>query len=267
MAIGEIPDGCARNAVVVASLTSAPRGVAVNGELRAAQTVRLLNLTAGVEGTAKFLESTVRPHAWRGIVSAATSLAIQAIEVTYDPNGTVSRGLCSVTGCALPAAELRLPFGKPDAEDLLEGPLGLLPGNSAVRRSRHDGSHSDRHLPWQRHRHHRGEPVRCGNRLPRAPAHCFVIPSRTICFPRSVARLLRRRRWSYDEVIRFNDSIVVDRADGQFNMQIIKPVSGAVGQLGSSLPITVESPIRRPATPYQVWSRSSCSRSWTSPTA
>ena len=48
------------------------------------------------------------------------------------------------------------------------------------------------------------------------------------------------------KVIRFNDSIVVDRADGLYNMQIIRPVSGAVGELGRSLPITVE--VTDPAT-------------------
>ena len=47
-----------------------------------------------------------------------------------------------------------------------------------------------------------------------------------------------------DDVIpirsRGNDSIVVDRADGVNNMQIIKPVPGTIGNLGSSLPIAVE---------------------------
>ncbi len=51
-----------------------------------------------------------------------------------------------------------------------------------------------------------------------------------------------------DDVIpirsRGNDSIVVDRADGVNNMQIIKPVPGTIGNLGSSLPIAVE--VRNP---------------------
>ena len=39
------------------------------------------------------------------------------------------------------------------------------------------------------------------------------------------------------KTIRFNDSIIVDRADGLYNMQIIRPVFGAVGQLGCSCPL------------------------------
>ena len=93
MAIGEIPDGCAQTPFSL-SLTSAPRGVAVNGELRAAE-IRLLNLTAGVEGTATFLEPTDQPHSWRGTVSTATSLAIQAIEVTYEDDGLVPPAACA----------------------------------------------------------------------------------------------------------------------------------------------------------------------------
>ena len=74
------------NQLVLSPLSGVPRGVAVNGELRAAQVTRILNLTANVEGVATFLEPPFQ-HSWKGISPAGVSIAIQAFEVIYDPLG------------------------------------------------------------------------------------------------------------------------------------------------------------------------------------
>jgi hypothetical protein len=63
-------------------LNTAPRGVAVNGELRYAQTIRNLQLTATQESPeAEFLTDLTWEHAWRGNFSKNGSIAVQAIEV------------------------------------------------------------------------------------------------------------------------------------------------------------------------------------------
>jgi hypothetical protein len=67
---------------VAITLTSAPRGVAINGEQRYAQTIRNLQLTGGQESPeAEFLSDLSWEHAWRGKFSESGSIAIQAIEV------------------------------------------------------------------------------------------------------------------------------------------------------------------------------------------
>jgi hypothetical protein len=74
------------NPQVTITLTSAPRGVAINGEQRYAQTIRNVALTTMTqEGEALFLETTPYKHAWRGKMSSPTSLAVQAIEVRPEP--------------------------------------------------------------------------------------------------------------------------------------------------------------------------------------
>jgi hypothetical protein len=68
------------------TLTSTPRGVAINGEQRYARTIRNLQLTATQESSeAEFLEGTPWEHAWRGNFSAGGSIAIQATEVRPEP--------------------------------------------------------------------------------------------------------------------------------------------------------------------------------------
>ena len=62
------------NQLVVSPLSGIPRGVAVNGELRAAQVTRELNLTANVEGVATFLEPPFQ-HSWKGLAPVAASIA------------------------------------------------------------------------------------------------------------------------------------------------------------------------------------------------
>jgi hypothetical protein len=71
---------------VAITLASAPRGVAINGEQRYAQTIRNLQLTGGQESPeAEFLSDLPWEHAWRGKFSATGSIAIQAIEVRPEP--------------------------------------------------------------------------------------------------------------------------------------------------------------------------------------
>jgi len=71
-----------QNPQVSITLTSAPRGVAINGEQRYAQTIRNLELTANQESSeAELLSDLPWEHAWRGKFSASGSIAVQAIEV------------------------------------------------------------------------------------------------------------------------------------------------------------------------------------------
>ena len=64
-------------------LTSVPRGVAVNGELRAAQTVRIVDLSLNTAGRATFLEGTTSAHSWSGKVPVSAFFAVQAMETCY----------------------------------------------------------------------------------------------------------------------------------------------------------------------------------------
>ena len=49
------------------ALSGSPRGVAVNGELRVAQTVQPVQLSNTVEATATFLQGTPFQHSWKGL--------------------------------------------------------------------------------------------------------------------------------------------------------------------------------------------------------
>ncbi len=227
------------NQLVVSPLTGVPRGVAVNGELRAAQSTRVLNLTANVEGAATFLEPPFQ-HSWKGIAPVNVSIAIQAIEVIYDPNGA--------TPASCPASlDVRCRLQKFIDQGANPIPKAYSRGRSVVYREILLSALSDPRL-WtisfvfpanNTDRNHAGVP--CG--APGSPEgssgvlrdpypHDFFSIDPSLGF------------YGGDDVIpiksRGNDSIVVDRGDGQFNMLIIKPVAGTVGNLGSSLPIAVE---------------------------
>lgn len=60
-----------------------PRGIAVNGELRVAQVVRLLTLEAGMPPAhpARFLQNTPYEHTWSAVSSETASVAVMAFEV------------------------------------------------------------------------------------------------------------------------------------------------------------------------------------------
>jgi len=236
----------ASNALVV-GLSGAPRGVAVNGELRAAQTVRLVDLTANVEGTATFLKDLPDEHSWKGTSSTAASLAIQAIEVTYDDNGTVPPTVCAPSlnvRCRL--QNFDSPSGNPLPKPYSRGrPVfyreiqrTAVPDTATIRVTvTFPGNDTDTIA---------GSPCVVG--IDPQPASALLRDP----FPHD--------KFSWDpslvfyggddgittKTIRFNDSIVVDRADGLYNMQVIKPVFGAFGELGRSLPVWVR--VTDPAT-------------------
>ncbi len=228
----------AANAFFV-ELSSAPRGVAVNGELRVAQTVRLLNLTANVEGTATFLEPPFQ-HSWRGTVSTAASLAIQAIEVTYDDDGTVPPAVCQPSlnvRCRL--QNFDSPSGNPLPKPYSRGrPVfyreilrTAVPDTATIRiMVTFPGNDTDTFA---------GSPCVVG--IDPQPASALLrdpFPHDLFSWDPSLV-LYGGDDGITTKTIRFNDSIIVDRADGLYNMEIIRPVFGAVGQLGRSLPITV----------------------------
>jgi hypothetical protein len=234
----------AANAFFV-GLSSAPRGVAVNGELRAAQTIRLKDLTKDVEGTATFLEPPYE-HSWKGTASTAASLAIQAIEVTYDANGTVYPVCPPSLNVRCRLQNFDSPLGNPTPKTYSRGRSvfyreilrAAVPGATTIRITViFPGNDTDTIA---------GKPCVVG------------------ITPQNASALLRdpfpHDLFSWDpslvfyggddgvttKTITFNDSIVVNRADGRYNMQLIMPAFGAVGELGRSLPIAVE--VTDPAT-------------------
>ncbi len=227
------------NQLVVSPLSGIPRGVAVNGELRAAQVTRVLSLTAGNEGVATFLEPPFQ-HSWKGISPVGVSIAIQAFEVIYDPAGATPDP-CPVS------LDVRCRLQKFINEGANPIPKTYSRGRSVVYREILLSALTDPSL-WKisfvfpannTDSNHAGVPCVPGivpegsSGVLRDPyPHDFFSIDPSLAF------------FGGDDVIpirsRGNDSIVVDRADGVNNMQIIKPVPGTIGNLGSSLPIAVE---------------------------
>jgi hypothetical protein len=81
---------------LVRNLPGEPRGVAINGELRAAQTVGLIDVVIGAERAVKFWpQNTATAFGWVGTgTTAGASFAIQAFEVSHDVTGDDETGLC-----------------------------------------------------------------------------------------------------------------------------------------------------------------------------
>ena len=226
----------------VTPLASAPRGVAVNGELRAAQTTRILSLPAGTERTAlpTFLERPFE-HSWKATSPVTASLAVQTYEVTYTPDPTPD-ATCSIS------LDVRCRLQKFDNPAGNPVPKSYSRGRSVVYREILLSTVPVESGPWtisftfpanNTDRDHAGVPCVAGN-TPESSSGVLRDPYPHDFF--SIDPSLGF--YGGDDVIpiksRGNDSIVVDRADGQFNMLIIKPVAGAVGNLGSSMPIAVE---------------------------
>ena len=229
--------GGATTALPLIQLGSTPHGVAVNGELRAAQTVQLVNLSAGVEGGATFLQGTPFQHSWRGTVTVSALLALQAFEVahsdsTEQPDGS---GLCPPSlnvDCRL--------FNFPEAI-----PKTYSRGRSVVYRE------------IQRTPVPEDALLKVGLIFP----GLTDISAGDICTvggtPGSGSALLRDP-WPHDLFslditlvfyggddgvygrTRTNDSIAVDRGNARYFLRIISPDAGTTAQRGRSLPVSVE---------------------------
>ena len=232
-------------------LSGFPRGVAVNGELRAAQATRVLSLQQGVEGVATFLVGTPFQSSWKAIAPENVTIAVHAYEVTYNPDGPVTTfdpdGAGPLPAVCAPSLDVRCRLQKFDSPLGNPVPKPYSRGRSVVYREILLSALTNPNL-WtisfvfpanNTDKNHAGLPCVPGTapesssgvlRDPYLPDFFSLDPSLGF--------------YGGDDVIpirsKGNDSIVVDRADGQFNMLIIKPVLGAVGQLGSSLPIAVE---------------------------
>jgi hypothetical protein len=227
-------------------LASAPRGVAVNGELRAAQTIRIVDLTANIAGTATFLEGTPSQHSWSGKLPIAASFAVQAIEVTYDPSGSTSKPCVpslnircrlqefdSAAGNPVPKTYsrgrsvfyreiLRAPLSNPDATFevgiFFPGPTDLSAGTACVVGGTPPAGTALLRDPW--------------------PHEVFTFDGTLVFYGGDDGGLVRTK---------VNDTIVVNRADPTYYMQLIKPTLGTVGQIGSALQIAIEVRDPRPA--------------------
>ena len=228
------------NPMLPISLTSAPRGIAINGELRAAQTIRIVDLSANVRGTATFLEGTPSQNSWRGTMPIATFFGIQTMEVCYNAQGEPAATLC------VPSLDVR---------------SRLVNFDTSARQCRSQTYSRGRSVLYR-------EILRAPLTDPDAPTSKSASSSRvptdlsagTACVvggtpPRGSALL--RDPWphdvfSFDGTLAFyggddggimrtrvNDTIVVNRGDPKYYMQIVKPSNLTVGQIGSALPITV----------------------------
>jgi hypothetical protein len=220
-------------------LSGTPRGVAVNGELRAAQTVQLVTVNTSTDAVATFLQGTPFQHSWKGLnidpVNTGTiHLAVEAMEVTEIDDESP----CSPLNidCRL----VNFPAATPKTYSRNRGVVyreiwrDLVPANASL-------------FPL----------LRIGIYFPgptdlSAGTACVVNGT-----PRSGTAILRDP-WPHNVfesdlteafyggddggIIRTktNDSIVVNRSDAQFYLQIIKPSQGTVAQLGSSMQIAAE---------------------------
>jgi len=231
------------NQLVLSPLSGVPRGVAVNGELRAAQSIRILNLTHDVEGTATFLEPPFQ-HSWKGTAPVDISLAVQTYEVTYDAGGATPQVCppsldvrCRLQNFDDPVAGNPVPKAYSRGRSVvyreiwLSAPSNTDPwGISFVFPSNNTDTFAG--VPCGPNVHPEEGSAVLRDIFPHGPGQNLFTIDPTVAF------------YGGDDVIRIrgggNDSIAVDRADALNNMQIIKPVFGTIGNLGSSLPIAVE---------------------------
>ncbi len=221
------------------ALSGTPRGVAVNGELRVAQTVLPVEFSNTVEATATFLQGTPFQHSWKGlnidtVFPGTVHLAIQAIEVAHTNN--------------------ELPCGPLNVDCRLVNFLKATPktysrGRGVVYREiwRDAVPPNPSQFPL----------LRIGIYFP-GPTD---LSAGTVCTvngtPRSGTTILRdpwpHALFTADLMVAFyggddggiirtktNDSIVVDRSDAQYFLRVIKPSQGVQAQLGRSLQIAVE---------------------------
>jgi hypothetical protein len=244
--------GVVPTTVLVEDLPGQPRGIAINGELRAAQTVGLVTVTTTSESIVPFWpQNTATRFAWVGQgTTAGASFAIQAFEVTYDAatGGTpdVNTGLCD------PSLNIRCRL----RVDLLTGgqinfsdatPKIISRGRSVVIREIV-----------------RSIPVVTSDvfRIGIAYIDLTSTSGGSACVPGTVApaSTLLRDPWPhavfdfdaglavfggddtvYTKTTR-NDNIVVNRTKPavKYNLRIVNPDPGTSFKVGSSLPVSVE---------------------------
>jgi hypothetical protein len=227
------------NPQLAIGLSGVPRGVAVNGELRAAQTVQPVEVTTSNDAIATFLQGTPYQHLWKGLNidpsnTGTAQLAVQAIEVTH-VNDESPCGPLNVD-CRLgnfPAATPKT-YSRNRGVVYREIWRGLVPADPSL-------------FPL----------LRIGIYFP-GPTDLSAGTACTVNgTPRSGTTILRDP-WPHNVfesdlmeafyggddggIIRTktNDSIVVNRSDAQYFLRIIKPDQGTQAQLGSSLQIAVE---------------------------
>jgi hypothetical protein len=230
--------GGAATALPLIQLAGMPRGVAVNGELRAAQTVQLVNLTANVEGTASFLQGTPSQHSWKGTLPVNASLAIQAFEVTFSasvdqPDPTTQ--LCPPSlnvhcrlfnfGDAVPkvysrgrSVVVREILRAPVPQDLIFRVGLIFPGATDISA---------------------GEECTVGG-IPKSgsaflrdpwPHDLFSLDGTLVFFGGDDGVYTRTRT---------NDSILVDRGDARYFLRILDPAEGTTAQSGRTMPVSLE---------------------------
>jgi hypothetical protein len=202
----------------------------------------VLDLAANVEGVATFLEPPFQ-HSWKGLAPVAASIAVQAFEVTYDPNGTV-------TAACPPSLNVHCRLQNFDDASGNPVPKEYSRNRSVVYREILLSPVSDTRL-WRISFVFPGNDTDTIAGVPCVPGIAPEGSSAVLRdpYPHDLFSIDPSLAfYGGDDVIpirsRGNDSIVVDRADGVNNMQIIKPVPGTIGNLGSSLPIAVE--VRNP---------------------
>jgi hypothetical protein len=226
-------------------LASAPRGVAVNGELRAAQTVRIATVSNQLT-TVSFLEGTSSKHSWAGKVPTSAKFAVQAMEVRYDASGTVATPCApsldircrlqffdSPTGNPTPKTYSRgrsvfyreilresvnLPcnFGTPgdqclDVGIFFPGPTDLSAGTACVVGGTPPRGTALFRSPW--------------------PHGLFTFDGTLVFYGGDDGGVTRTKT---------NDTIVVDRGDVRYYGRLIMPTPLTVVQIGSTLNVALE---------------------------
>ena len=245
--LGEGPDP-----LVSLALPSVPRGVAINGELRAAQTIQLEHVTASTRAEATFLQGLIdgqgfsAEHKWIGKWfegAASTQFAVQAIEVRYDPNGIVTP-ICD------PSLDIRCRLQNFDSatqnpipkdysrgrrvfyREILREPVAeaavlevgiMYPGPAEV-----DGASDAAGTACVP-----GVTPRNGTALLRDPFphDLFELDGTLVFYGGDDGGITRTR---------INDTVVVDRGDVKYSALLVKPTDESVAQLDSILTVALE---------------------------
>jgi hypothetical protein len=228
--------------IFVRDLGVEPRGLAVNGELRAAQTVVPLTLNPTTETPATFYgPNPAARFSWLGksTEGGTPSFAIQAFEVTHD---TATDGPDGDTGLCAPSLNIRCRLVTNFADAT---PKLISRGRSAVVREIL-----------------RSTPTENPNRIAIAYRDLTTNLGGDVCklevVPNTTA--LVRDPWEHkvftddaglavfggDDTVytvrKTNDNIVVDRTSPavKYNLRIVNPTPGTTIQVKRSLPISVE---------------------------
>ena len=250
----------------ISNLPGVPRGLTLNGALRAAQTIRLLNIAANTATTVKFLQDAPLSyqHEFQIKLPEAASLSVQAVEARSDgdPAGEQPTTSGDVDGICPASLDIDCridEFFAATADDYsrnravfymvteLSTLTSLAPIQIAVVFTGSNPGSGGACVP---------DPLPPAPPSPRQSAFALLrdpfphtnssIASGNSVFPEDITVLVYSDEVGTTGKTRVNHYVVVNRADTLYNANMVKPAPISTQQLGSTLQVAVE--IRDPAT-------------------